>query len=150
MRAKRQNLMGHHFRLNTTNLNTTGEFYFYALFDHYGDNTISIVATYGDKKPSQVDYVMYYVPDPTEYTPKAWALDAAGYAELLSNITVRAERTQVYVAIGTIQYFVREKHKMAVMKRTEEADGRKRYRIYGDVYSSYNGMPWLAARYTYK
>ena len=123
------------------------------------------MATYGDKKPSQVDYVMYYVPDPTEYTPKAWALDAAGYAELLSNITVRAERTQVYVAIGTIQYFVSEKPQMAVMNTSEDGLSQpvllenfsktkwevgQRYRIYGDVYSSYNGMPWLAARYTYK
>lgn len=154
-----------HSDLNITNLNTTGEFSFYALFDHYGDNTISIVASYGDKKPSQVDYVMYYVPDPTVYTPKAWALDAAGYAELLSNITVRAERTQVYVAIGTIQYFVSEKPQMAVMNTSEDGLSQpvllenftktkwevgQHYRIYGDVYSSYNGMPWLAARYTYK
>ena len=25
----------------------------------------------------------------------------------------------------------------------------KSYRIYGDAYGTYNGMPWLAARYTY-
>ena len=65
---------------------------------------------------------------------------------------------------GTLQYFVSEKPQMAVFFTSD--DGKSQpvmvenftktnwvqgqfYRIYGDVYSSYNGMPWLCGRYTY-
>ena len=150
--------------LNITELASTGKFTFNAIFDHIGDNTISIVAEYKDKKPSQVDHVVYYLPPPDEYTVKAWPLTAEGYSELLSNITVRAAHNQVYVVKGVVQYTVSEKPQMVVINTSD--DGKSQpvlvenytktkwvvgnyYRIYADANSTYNGMPWLNARYTY-
>ncbi|MGN0777627.1 MAG: hypothetical protein ACI4MJ_00620 [Aristaeellaceae bacterium] len=153
-----------HADLNITSLDTTGEFSFMALFDHYGDNTITITSAVEGKKTSTVNYVVYYVPEPNVYTPKAWPMSAANYAELLSNISVRAARSQVYLVEGTVQYFVSEKPQMAVINTSEDGQSQpvlvenftkttwkvgQSYRIYGDAYSTYNGMPWLAARYTY-
>ena len=153
-----------HADLNITNVDSTGEFSFNAIFDHYGDNTITITSAMEGKKTSTVNYVIYYVPEPNVYTPKAWPLDAAGYSELLSNITVRVAKSQVYLAEGTIQYLVSEKPQMAVINTSADGQSQpvlvenftkttwevgKSYRIYGDAYGTYNGMPWLAARYTY-
>lgn len=154
-----------HSDLNITNVDSTGEFSFMAVFDHYGNNTITITSSYPGKKTSTVDYVVYYVPEPNIYTPKAWPLNADGYSELLSNITVRAERTQIYLAAGTVQYVVSEKPQMVVMNTSEDGKSQpvllenftktnwvvgEYYRVYGDAYGTYNGMPWLAARYTYR
>lgn len=156
-----------HSDLNITNVDTTGEFSFMAIFDHYGDNTITITASdpdHPEKKTSTVNYVVYYVPSANIYTTKAWPLNAAGYSELLSNITVRAERSQIYLASGTVQYIVSEKPQMVVMNTSEDGTSQpvllenftkttwevgKSYDIYADAYGTYNGMPWLAARYTY-
>lgn len=156
-----------HSDLNITNVDTTGEFTFMAIFDHYGDNTITITASdpdHPEKKTSTVNYVVYYVPSANIYTPKAWPLNAAGYSELLSNITVRAERSQIYLASGTVQYIVSDKPQMVVMNTSEDGTSQpvllenftkttwevgKSYDIYADAYGTYNGMPWLAARYTY-
>ncbi len=153
-----------HTDLNITELDTTGKFSFNAVFDKIGDNTITIISSYPGKKPSQVDHVVYYLPPPDEYTTKAWPLDAANYSELLSNLTVRAANCQVYVVKGVVQYSVSEKPQMVVINTSE--DGKSQpvmvqnytktkweigtyYRIYADVYSTYNSMPWLNARYTY-
>ncbi|MBQ8162306.1 MAG: hypothetical protein IJ083_16385, partial [Clostridia bacterium] len=150
--------------LNVTSLNTTGAFTFYALFDHIGYNTVTIRSSYGTLKDSVINYTVYYLPPAIVYTPKAWPLDAANYAELVSNIQVRAARTQVYVVIGTLAYFVSEKPQMAVFYTSD--DGKSQpvlvenytktnwevgqfYRIYADAYSTYNSMPWLCGRYTY-
>ena len=150
--------------LNITNLSSTGAFTFYALFDHIGNNTILINSSFPGKKTSTIEYTVYYVPSPDVYTPKAWPLTAAGYSELVSNIAYRAEHSQVYVVIGTLQYFVSEKPQMAVFNTSD--DGKSQpvmvenysrttwvagqfYRIYADAYSTYNNMPWLCARYTY-
>ncbi len=153
-----------HSDLNITDLDKTGKFSFNALFDKIGDNTISIVASYPGKKPSQVDHTVYYLPPANEYTPKAWPLSAEGYGELLSNIQVRAAKSQVYVVTGVVQYSVSEKPQMVVINTSE--DGKSQpvllrnysktnwqvgtyYRIFADAYSTYDGMPWLNARYTY-
>ena len=150
--------------LNITELKTTGKFTFYAIFDKIGDNTISIVATYPDKKPSQVDYTVYYVPPPDEYTVKAWPLTAEGYAELLSNMSVRAANSQVYVVKGVVQYTVSDKPQQVVINTSDDGKSQpvfvenhtktkwevgKYYRLYADAFSTYSGMPWLMVRYTY-
>jgi len=158
-------ILSPHTDLNITNLSTTGEFSFYAVFDKIGDNTISIQATYPGKKPSRVDYVIYYLPNQDDYTRKAWSLTrAADYSELMGNISFRAENTQIYVAMGEFSDFVTDSPQMAVMYCSE--DGKSQpvllenrtkttwkkgtyYRIYADVKGVYNGMPWLVARYTY-
>lgn len=155
-----------HSDLKITDLDTTGEFTFNALFDHIGYNTISIEASYPGKKTSRVDYTIYYLPNPDVYTPKAWPLNrASDYAELVSNINYRAENTQIYVAVGTIAEIISEKPQMAIIYCSD--DGKSQpvllenqttvtwkvgdyYRIYADAYGTYNSMPWLIARYCYK
>ena len=150
--------------LNISELNSTGKFSFNAVFDHIGNNTISIVASYPGKKPSQVDHVVYYLPSPDIYTVKAWPLTPEGYAELLSNINVRAQNNQVYVVKGVVQYSVSDKPQMVVINTSDDGKSQpvlvenytktkwevgKYYRLYADAYSTYNGMPYLNARYTY-
>lgn len=150
--------------LNITELDSEGKFTFNAIFDKVGYNTISIVASYPGKKPSQVDHVVYYLPPADEYTTKAWPLSAEGYAELLSNITVRAKQSQVYVVKGVVQYIVSDKPQMVVINTSEDGKSQpvlvenytktklevgKYYRIYADANSTYNGMPYLNGRYTY-
>lgn len=158
-------ILSPHSDLNITKLDSTGEFTFVALFDKIGNNTVSIQATYPGKKTSRVDYVIYYLPNQDVYTRKAWSLTrAADYAELVGNITFRAEKAQIYVAMGQVDSFVSESPQMAVMYCSEDGlsqpvllqnetktvwEKGKHYRIYADVYGSYNGMPWLVARYTY-
>lgn len=154
----------HHSDLNITNLDTTGEFSFYAIFDKIGNNTITISASYPGKKTSVVNYVMYYIPTDHEYTRAAWPLNEAGYSELVSNITYRAEHTQVYVVMGELAYIVSEKPQMGVFYTSP--DGKSQpvlvenctttewkvgtyYRIYADAYGTYNSMPWLCGRYVY-
>lgn len=155
-----------HTDLKITDLDTTGEFTFNAVFDHIGNNTISITASYPGKKTSRVDYTIYYVPSANIYTRAAWPLNKdAEYNELLNNIEVRAARSQVYLGVGTIAYFVSEtKPQMAVMYCSDDGQTRpvllenqtkttwkvgQYYKIYCDAYGTYSGMPWLIARYTY-
>ena len=153
-----------HTDLNITDLDSSGKFTFNAVFDKIGDNTISIVVSYPGKKSSQVDHVVYYLPPADEYTTKAWPLSADGYAELLSNMSVRAANNQVYVVKGVVQYVVSDKPQMVVINTSDDGKSQpvlvqnytktkwevgKYYRIYADAYNTYNGMPWLNARYTY-
>lgn len=154
-----------HSDLVITDLNTTGEFTFYAIFDKIGYNTVSIQATYPGKKTSRVDYTIYYLPSADVYTRKAWSLTrAADYAELMGNISFRAERSQIYFAMGTFDTFVSESPQMGIMYCSEDGLSQpvllqnetkikwqkgKEYRIYADVYGTYNGMPWLIVRYCY-
>lgn len=150
--------------LDITSLDSTGKFSFNAVFDHIGDNTISITASYPGKKPSLVEHTVYYVPPASEYSVKAWPLSPEGYSELLSNITYRASYGQVYVVTGVVQYAISQKPQMVVINTSE--DGKSQpvlvqnysktnwevghyYRLYADAYSTYNSMPWLNARYTY-
>ena len=150
--------------LNITDVNSTGEFSFYAMFDHIGYNTITITAAMPGKQTSVVNHEVYYVPSRPDYTIKAWPTSEAEYNELIGNIELRAKRQQVYVIKGELAYFVSEKPQMAVFYCDQEGQTRPvllenfssinwkedtYYRIYADVYGSYNGMPWLAARYTY-
>ncbi len=159
-------ILSPHTDLKITELDTTGVFSFNAVFDHIGYNTISITASYPGKKMSQVDYTIYYVPTQDIYTRAAWPLNKdAEYTELLRNMDARAAKSQVYLGVGTIAYFVSEdKPQLAVMYCSDDGKSRpilienqtkttwklgEYYKIYCDAYSTYNGMPWLIARYTY-
>ena len=150
--------------LDITHLNTTGKFSFNAIFTKIGNNTISISSSYPGKKTSVVEHTVYYVPPASKYTPSAWPLHADGYSELLSNINYRASYGQVYVITGVVQYSVSEKPQMVVINSSEDGKSQpvlvqnysrttwevgKYYRLFGDAYSTYNGMPWLNVRYTY-
>ena len=154
-----------HSDLNITELDSKGKFSFNAVFDKIGNNTITIEASYPGKKTSVVNHVVYYLPPASEYTTRAWPLSADGYSELLSNMSVRAARSQVYVITGVVQSQESEKPQRVIINSSE--DGKSQpvllenytkttwvvgtyYRIYADAYSLYNGMPWLNARYTYK
>ena len=155
------------------NLARQGYSYDQILRSYYGNVEIvpnapirGITASYPGKKMSKVDYTIYYVPSPDDYTTVAWPLnDDRDYNELLNNIEVRAARTQVYLGVGTIAYFVsEEKPQLAVMYCSDDGTTRpvllenqtkttwkvgEYYNIYCDAYGVYNGMPWLIARYTY-
>ncbi len=151
--------------LNVTDLDTSGDFSFYAVFDHIGDNVIRIQSSYPGKKTSVLEYTVYYCPSVDVYTKKAWPLDANGYSELVSNLSVRVANSQVYVVIGTIDHFISEKPQIAVVYTS--ADGLtqpvvvqnyskstwevgEHYNLYADAFSSYSGMPWLNVRFTVK
>lgn len=154
-----------HTDLDITDLDTTGEFKFVAVFDKIGDNTITITASYPGQKTSRVDYTIYYVPDQDKYTRQAWPLNnSAEYSELVSNITYRADHSQVYLVVGTIAEIISEKPQTAIIYTAD--DGKSRpvvlenkskttwavgdyLRIYCDAYGTYNSYPWLIARYTY-
>lgn len=151
--------------LNITDLDSTGKFSFNAVFDKIGDNTIIIRSSYPGMRTSEVKHVVYYLPPASEYTSKAWPLSADGYSELLSNMPVRIAHSQVYVVKGVVQYSVSEKPQMVVINTSD--DGKSQpvlvqnytkihwevgtyYRIYADAFNTYNSMPWLNARYTYR
>lgn len=153
-----------HTDLKITELDSTGEFSFIAVFDQIGDNTVTITASYPGKKTSVVNYVIYYLPPVDTYTKSAWPLASAEYAELISNITYRAAHNQVYVVMGKLAYLVSEKPQMGVFYTSD--DGKSQpvlvenctkknwevgtyYRIYADAYGTYNNMPWLCGRYVY-
>ena len=157
-------VLTHHSDLNITELDSTGKFSFYAILDDIGYNTISIKASYEDRKPSIVNLEVYYLPPADEYTRKAWPLTAEGYGELLNNLQVRIKNHQVYVVKGIVQYSVSDKPQRVVINTSEDGKSQpvlvenftkihwevgKYYRIYADAASSYNSMPWLNARYTY-
>ena len=157
-------ILSPHSDLNITDLDSTGKFSFYAVFDKIGYNTISIRASYGNKRPSVVNHEVYYLPPPDIYTKKAWPLTAEGYSELLNNMPVRIANCQVYVVKGIVQYSVSDKPQRVVINTSEDGKSQpvlvenftkirwevgKYYRIYADAASTYNSMPWLNARYTY-
>ena len=152
-----------HSDLDITNVDTTGEFTFYAIFDQIGDNTITVTASMPGKQTSELNYVIYYVPSAAEYTVKAWALTNGGYSELLNNISLRAANRQIYLAAGTITSMISEKPQMAIIDVGTEGTEQllmvenyskttwkvgEWYRLYGDVAGSYDGKPWLQVRYT--
>ena len=157
-------VLSHHSDLNITELDSTGKFSFYAILDDIGYNTISIKASYENRKPSIVNLEVYYLPPADEYTRKAWPLTAEGYSELLNNLQVRIKNHQVYVVKGIVQSSVSDKPQRVIINTSEDGKSQpvlvenftkirwevgKYYRLYADAASSYNSMPWLNARYTY-
>lgn len=158
-----------HQDLNTSLLASTGEFSFKAKFEKIGTNVITIVAQ-KDEDTASLTKEVYYVPYASTYTPKAWALDssAAGkdnYLDYLNNTSMRVSRTQVYVCTGEIIEIISHKPQLAIMDTNPSADVEQlvllenlssdtwevgqSYRVYGDAYGVYNGMPRLVGRYTY-
>ncbi len=156
-----------HEKLNTDELATRGAFNFNAIFDRYGENIIRIQADYPGKNSTVIEYRVNYLPNPNNYTTKAWALnDGFGYADLLANLSKRIEKTQVYLVTGTVEEIVSDRPQLVIVdagdgktssplrvmlenqtKRTWELG--KRYTIYADAYGMYNTIPRLVARYTY-
>ena len=150
--------------LDITNLATKGEFSFYAVFDHYGDNIVHIESSYPGKKTSVIEYSIYYVPNVDVYTRSVWSFQDGGYAELVANIDVRAQKTQRYEVKGIIREIISEKPQLAIIYTS--ADGQSQpavirnhtkmvwqvghyYRVYADVSGKYDNMPQLEVRYSY-
>ncbi len=159
------NIITPHKNFDDTLLASTGAFSFTAVFDKIGNNTITIEVSYPGKETSVYDLDMYYLPFATEYTRKAWGMDAFGYSDFLNNATTRINNTQIYECIGVITEIMTNKPQLAIME-TSKVEGvsrtilienlttdtwelGKRYRVYADAYGVYNGMPRLVARYTY-
>jgi len=158
------NILSPHSDMDITNLDTTGAFSFYAVFEEYGDNIITITADYPGKKTSTVQYKVYYIPNQDEYTPKAWPMNAANYSELLSNNVARTERNQIYEVKGTIAEIVSNKPQMAIIYTSDDGKSQpvlvenfskttwklgEYYRLFADANGTYSSMPRLSARYTY-
>lgn len=158
-----------HQDLNISQLASTGEFSFKAKFEKIGTNVITIIAT-KDEDSASLTKEVYYVPYASTYTPKAWAMDGsaagrANYLDYLNNTASRVARTQVYVCSGEIVEIISHKPQLAIMDTNPSPDVEqlvllenlssdtwtvgKSYRVYGDAYGVYNGMPRLVGRYTY-
>jgi hypothetical protein len=150
-----------------TRLSSTGAFSFKAVFNKVGINTVSIQADYPGRESTIVNYDVYYMPSPDQYTPRAWALDAKwGYADFLANKNTRIANSQVYVFQGPVLRILSTSPQLVEMDvndgkgrelkvlvenqtKTEWVEGQ-RYRIYGDAFGMYDGYPWLIGRFTYK
>lgn len=148
-------------------LNSTGAFRFKAVFNKVGINTVTIQAEYPGKEPTIVNYNVYYLPSPDQYTPKAWALDGKwGYQDFLANKNTRIANTQIYVMQGEVKRIINNRPQLVEIDvsdgqgkplpvlvenqtKTEWVVGQ-RYRIYGDAYGMYDGFPWVIGRFTYK
>lgn len=148
-------------------LNSTGAFHFKAVFNRMGINTVTIQAEYPGKEPTIVNYDVYYLPSPDQYTPKAWALDSKwGYQDFLANKNTRIANTQIYVLQGEVKRIINNRPQLVEIDvgdgqgkalpvlvenqtKTEWVLGQ-RYRIFGDAYGMYDGYPWLIGRFTYK
>lgn len=151
--------------LDTSSLNTTGDFSFSAKFDKIGTNAIVITAE-KDGHSATLTKEVYYVPYASTYTPKAWPMDATNYIEYLNNSATRVARTQIYLCQGTIVEILSSKPQLALMDTDESESGERlvllenmssdtwvvgeRYRVYADAYGIYDGKPRLVGRYTYE
>ena len=149
--------------LDTTQLRQNGTFSFEAIFDHIGNNDIVIEATAEGYDPSIVTHTVYYCPQASIYTRKAWDMDT-NYIEFLNNAQTRIANTQIYVCHGEITKIMAERPQLAIMTLDSDTPNRtvlvenqstdnwkvgERVRVYADAYGLYNGMPRLIARYTY-
>lgn len=159
-------ILSPHEDLDISQLATTGQFSFKAKFDKIGTNTIEIRADFPDRKPTTVKYDVYYLPPPTEYTKKAWALDSWGYPDLLANMNTRIRNTQIYVFTGPVKEIISSKPQLVILDTSDGGTSPRlvmlenqtktqwvvgeRYRIYADAYGIYGNIPRLIARYTYK
>ena len=156
-----------HENLDTSQLNSNGEFTFTAKFSTIGDNIITIIAE-RDGLSTTLEKKVYYVPYSSEYTPKAWPM-YEGYLDFVNNLSTRVARTQIYECVGTITEILSSKPQLALMllenpygptsttERYVLLENRsgdtwevgERYRVYADAYGIYDGKPRLCARYTY-
>lgn len=149
--------------LDITKSDSDGSFTFKAVFDHIGDNTITITADYPGKKTTTVEHTVYYVPSVDVYTRKAWDI-VTQYTELMDNLDLRKKNSQIYLMEGVITSIETTKPQRAYMdcttkdgtvtvyvenmSRTTWVEGES-YTLYGDAYGMYNSKPWLIVRYTY-
>lgn len=149
--------------LDITNTDADGSFSFKAKLDKIGNNHIVITADYPGKETTRVEHIVYYVPNIDVYSRKAWDIKTQ-YTDLMDNLDVRKNNSQIYVCRGTIDRIDTTKPQRAYMNiGTEESplmiyvenssktvwEEGKYYRLYADAYGMYDSLPWLITRYTY-
>lgn len=142
----------------------TGEFTIVARMERVGYNTIRIRASMPGREDSVLEHTVYYVPPASTYTPKAWALSASDYNELLNNITLRTQNAQIYLCKGVVTEILSENPQLAIMDTGTDGKEQlvllqnesatkwelgKTYRVYADVSGLYGSIPRLNGRYTY-
>ena len=152
--------------INTSEIDKTGKFYFYAVFDKIGYNTITINATLNGKSVT-VNHEVYYLPIEDIYSRKAWGLSPDGYSELLNNMPARIKKGQIYEVKGTVHHEESTKPQRVVIYTSEDGKSQpvvveipramnrhleigQYYRIFADVTATYNSMPVLTARYVHE
>lgn len=155
-------VLSDHRNLDLSNLAKDGSFSFEAIFSQIGENTIIIEAYAPGYETSTVRHNVYYVPVADIYSRKAWDMDQ-NYTDYLNNMERRVANTQIYQCRGEIIDIKSEKPQLAVMRldsnydrtvllRNHTNDTWKvgdQYKIFADAFSSYDGAPWLNARYSY-
>ena len=151
--------------LDLSRINIDGSFSFEAVFTKIGTNTITIKASdpeHPETPASVVNHNVYYVPVAAIYTRKAWDIYDM-YTDYLNFTQTRVANTQIYVCKGTIVEILSTKPQLAVMALDKDPSKTvllenlsnddyvvgQRFRVYGDAYGVYNGMPRLVGRYTY-
>ena len=157
-------VLSDHRDLDTSKLLSTGTFSFTAIFNRIGTNTITIEASYPGKKTTTVNFDVYHVPSATNYTPRAWPMDAYNYTQYLDTLPTRVRNTTTDVCKGTITQILSDSPQRALMETGTETTSRQvlldnmssdtwevgdSLRVYGDAYGAYDGKPWLVGRYTY-
>lgn len=150
--------------LDITETASNGNFSFIAKFDKIGKNQIIITADYPGKQTTRVEHIVDYVPNIDVYSRKAWDI-VTQYTDLINNIDLRKNNSQIYVCKGEITTIDTTKPQRCFMNvGTEEEplmiyienaskttwELGNRYRLYADAFGMYDSKPWLIARYTYE
>lgn len=151
--------------LDLSNIDKDGTFSFEPVFSKIGTNTITIVASdpeHPETPPSVVSHDVYYVPIASIYTRKARDM-CAEYNNFLNNSEIHIAASRIYLCEGTITSILSTKPQLAIMTLEDNPSRTvllenlsndtyvlgERYRVFGDAYGMYNGMPRLVGRYTY-
>lgn len=157
--------------LNLSEMSSVGAFSFEAVFETIGNNDIMIQVSMDGIEPTIYTKSVYYMPGANEYSRTAWSMNKQyDYSDYLNNTDLRVRKTQVYRCRGKLIEIISDSPQLAIMELygTADANGENPRKvllenqstdtwkvgqyltIYGDAYGTYDGMPRLTARYTYK
>lgn len=149
---------------DSSKLEETGEFTFWATMQKTGYNTVRIRASYPGKADSILEHTVYYLPTVDVYSPLAWTFTAKDYSDLLNNIALRTENAQIYRCDGTIKEILSQQPQLAIMDTGTDGKEQlvmlqnessqvwelgKAYRVYADVSGLYGDIPRMIVRYSY-
>ncbi len=164
-------VLSHYQNLDLSQMALEGKFSFEAIFDTIGNNDIVIQVSAEGVEPSVYKKTVYYMPPAKDYSKLAWSMNRSyDYNDYLNMTETRVAKTQVYVCTGIIREIITDNPQLAIMEllNTTDANGQnarsvmlenrstdtwvlgEEYQIYADAYGTYNSMPRLTARYTYK
>lgn len=149
----------------TLSIDEKGNYSFAAVFDHYGDNAVTLRACKDGCEDSVVSFNVYYVPAIGEYSRTAWKMD---YQNLL--YCWQEWDGRVFACTGTIAAIMEDDPETLVIDISDDGSGRylviknmsdkeitqvgARYTIYADVsgQADYEGRTYtrLIGRYAEK